>query len=73
MMSVFEIPADVLKKLDAIRSKFFWQGEEGKRKYRLARWCIVCQPKAVGGLGVSNLGIRNISLLNKWLFKLLNE
>jgi hypothetical protein len=25
MMSFFKIPADVLKKLNAIRSRFFWQ------------------------------------------------
>ena len=39
----------------------------------LARWHIVCQPKALRGLGVSNLALKNISLLSKWLFKLLNE
>jgi hypothetical protein len=42
-------------------------------KYRLARWHVVCQPKVLGGLGVSNLAIKNICLLNKWLYKLLNE
>jgi hypothetical protein len=73
MMSFFEIPVGVLKKLDAIRSRFFRQGGSGKRKYRLARWYIVCQPKALGGLGISNLAINNICLLNKWLYKLLNE
>jgi hypothetical protein len=65
MMSFFEIPVDVLKKLDDIRSRFFWQGGVSKRKYRLARWNIVCQPKAIGGLGVSNLAVKNISLLSK--------
>jgi hypothetical protein len=57
MMSDFEISAGVLKKLDTIRSRFFWLGGESKSKYRLARWNIVCQPKAIDGLGVSNLGI----------------
>ena len=62
-----------MEKLDAIRSRFFWQGGGSKRKYRLARWNIVCQPKELGGLGVSNLAVKNTSLLSKWLFKLLNE
>jgi hypothetical protein len=44
MMSFFEILAGGLKKLDAIWSRFFWQGGGSKRKYRLARWNIVCQP-----------------------------
>lgn len=42
-------------------------------KYRLPRWHIVCQPKSIGGLGVSNLAVKNIFLINKWLYKLLNE
>jgi hypothetical protein len=34
---------------------------------------IICQPKELGGLGVANIAIKNICLLNEWLFKLLNE
>jgi hypothetical protein len=49
MMSFFEIPADILKKLDVIQSKFFWQRGGSKRKYSLARWNIACQPKELGG------------------------
>jgi hypothetical protein len=72
-MSFFEIPAGVLQKLDAIRSRFFWQGGHHKKKYRLAKWEIICQPKELGGQGVANLDIKNICLLSKWIFKLLNE
>ena len=42
-----------------------------KRKDRLARWNIICQPKYQGGLGIYDLNIKNTSLLSKWLFKLL--
>ena len=45
MMSFFEIPKGVRKKLDYFRSRFFWQSDEHKRKYRLAKWDILCQPK----------------------------
>ena len=45
MMFFFEIPKGVLKKLDYFRSQFFWQCDEHKRKYRLAKWDILCQPK----------------------------
>ena len=71
MMSFFAIPKGVLKKLDYFRSRFFWQSDEQKRKYRLAKWDILCQPKNQGGLGIHNLDIKNIALLSKWLFKLL--
>jgi len=71
MMSFFTIPKGVLKKLDYFRSRFFWQSDEQKRKYRLAKWDILCQPKNQGGLRIHNLYIKNTSLLSKWFFKLL--
>ena len=45
MMSFFDIPKGARKKLDYFRSRFFWQSDEHKRKYRLAKWDILCQPK----------------------------
>jgi len=71
MMSFFEIPKGVCKKLDYFRSRFFWQSDEHKRKYRLAKWDILFQPKEQGGLGIHNLELKNIALLSKWLFRLL--
>ncbi|WVZ94415.1 hypothetical protein U9M48_040308, partial [Paspalum notatum var. saurae] len=70
MMSFFEVPKDILKKLDFYRSTFLWQGDSYKKKYRLARWEILCLPKEQGGLGIRNL---NICLLSQWLYKLINE
>jgi len=73
MMSFFEIPKCVLKRLDFYRSTFFWQGNSDKKKYHLAKWDILCRPKDQGGLGIADLSITNKCLLSKWLFKLLNE
>lgn len=73
MLSFFEVPKGVLEKLYYYRSRFFWQSDEHKRKYRLAKWNILCQPKEIGGLGIKNLDIHNQCLLSKWLFKLINE
>ncbi len=73
MMSFFEVPKGVLKKLDYFRSRFYWQGDESRRKYRLAKWNILCQPKDQGGLGIHDLHFKNIALLSKWLFKLLTS
>ncbi|WVZ62946.1 hypothetical protein U9M48_012634, partial [Paspalum notatum var. saurae] len=55
------------------RSRFFWQGDENKRKYRLAKWIILCQPRDQGGLGILDLNTKNIALLSKWLYKLLTS
>jgi len=73
MLSFFEVPRGVLEKLDYYRSRFFWQGDEHKKKYRLAKWDILCQPKEQGRLGIQNIDLQNKCLLSKWLFKLINE
>jgi hypothetical protein len=73
MLSFFEIPKGVLEKINYFRSRFFWQSDNQKMKYRLAKWDIVCQHKDQGGLGILNLEIQNQCLLSKWFFKLLNE
>ncbi|WVZ49763.1 hypothetical protein U9M48_001092 [Paspalum notatum var. saurae] len=73
MMSFFEVPKGILKKLDFYRSNFFWQGDNHKKKYRLIKWEILCLPKDQGGLGIKNLEIQNVCLLSKWLYKFINE
>jgi hypothetical protein len=65
MMSFFEVPRDVLKKIEYFRSRFFWQNDEHKKKYRLTKWNILCQPKEQGGLGIQNLDLQNKCLLSK--------
>lgn len=73
MMSLFRISKGVLKKLDYYRSRFFWQCDEHKKKYRLAKWTILCKPKCEGSLGIIELDTLNNCLLGKWLFKLFSE
>ena len=73
MLSFLEIPKGVRKRLDMIRSRFFWQSDGHKKKYRLTKWEIMCRPKDQGGLGIEVLELKNRCLLSKWLFKLLNE
>ena len=55
ILSFFEVPVGVRKRLDFYRSRFFWQIDENKAKYRLAKWEMICRPKDQGGLGVENL------------------
>ena len=38
----FKVPRGVLQKLDYYRLRFFWQCDEHKKKYRLARWGVLC-------------------------------
>ena len=69
LLSFFEVPVGVRKRLDFYRSRFFWQRDELKRKCRLAKWDIICRPKDQGGLGIENLEVKNRCLLSKWLSK----
>ena len=50
MLSFFEMPRGVLKKLDYFKSRFFWQSDEHKKKYRLTKWEVVCTLKDQGEL-----------------------
>ena len=70
LLSFFEVPVGVRKRLDFYWSWFFLQSDELKRKYRLAKWDIICRPKDQGGLGIENLEVKNKCLLSKWLYKL---
>jgi hypothetical protein len=73
MCSFFELLRGVLDRIDYFCSRFFWQGDNHKKKYILATWDILCQPKDQGVLGIQNIEFQNKCLLRKWLFKLLNE
>jgi hypothetical protein len=73
MVSFFLLLKGVLHRLDYYRSRFFWQGDSEKKKYRLVKWSVVCTPKDQGGLGIHDLQVKNTALLGKWLFKLLTE
>jgi hypothetical protein len=67
MVSFLEISKGVRKRLDFCRSRFFWQSDGHKKKYRLTKRNIICRPKDQGGLGIDVLDINNKSFLSKWL------
>jgi hypothetical protein len=73
MISLFLLLKGVLHRLDYYRSRFFWQEDSEKNKYRLVKWSVVCTPKDQGGLGIHDLQLKNFTLLGKWLFKLLTK
>jgi hypothetical protein len=41
LLSFFEIPIEVRKRLDFFHSRFFWQSDQNKKKYRLSKWNMV--------------------------------
>ena len=70
-MACFQLPQWLIQRLDRIRRSFLWGQNEDKRVgISLINWDTVCLPKEWGGLGVSNLRLRNISLLLRWWWRL---
>ncbi|WVZ90623.1 hypothetical protein U9M48_036908 [Paspalum notatum var. saurae] len=66
----------VLSRLPMYMMSFFDApkgGDEQKKKYRLTKWSILSQPKDQGRLRIHELGTKNITLLSKWLYKLLTS
>jgi hypothetical protein len=37
MLSFYEVPKEARHKVDFYRSRFFWQGDDHKKKYRFAK------------------------------------
>lgn len=69
-MGFYQLPEQVHHKMDTIRSRFFWEGLEKKRRYHMMRWDALTRPKDFGGLGFINTRLKNKALLCKWIFRL---
>jgi hypothetical protein len=61
MLYFLEISKEVRKILDYYRSRFIWQSDGHKTKYRLTKWNIICRPKDQGGLGIEVLELKKIA------------
>jgi hypothetical protein len=48
MLSFFKVPKGVLEKIEYYRSCFYWRNDSQKKKCRLTKWSIFCQPKDQG-------------------------
>ncbi|KAL4560915.1 hypothetical protein LXL04_033071 [Taraxacum kok-saghyz] len=66
-------PVAVLKVLEAIRARFFWEAEDGERRIQWVAWNKVMQSKTKGGLGIGSLSAFNKALLFKWKWRYRNN
>lgn len=73
-MMCFRLPQWVIQRIDRIRRTFLWGADgENKKGISLISWPAVCKPRCLGGLGISDLNIANISLLLRWWWKLYED
>jgi hypothetical protein len=67
------LPGECHKKMNSVRSKFFWRGVEDKFKYHMVIWDVVCRPREFGGLGILNTQVLNDCMMAKWIWKLYQQ
>ncbi|KAJ4779223.1 RNA-directed DNA polymerase (reverse transcriptase)-related family protein [Rhynchospora pubera] len=73
-MSVFKLPVWVVRAIDRLRRDFIWKGPaQQNRGVNLLSWDRVCLPKSLGGFGLLNLTLHNISLLLRWLWRIYDK
>lgn len=63
MMSFYGLPRGMRKGLIFFPGKDLWQEDLGNRKYHWVNRDTICLPTDLGGLGVLNLKLMNMSLL----------
>lgn len=72
-MPLFPIPKGVVEKIIKLQRSFLWAGSPEIKALPLIRWDIIQLPKGKGGLNVTNLLLRNLGLLFKWLWRFFEE
>jgi hypothetical protein len=72
-MRFYLLPQDTHRKMDSVRSRFFWRGAEENFKYHMMRWEAVCRPKCFADLGLVNTQVFNECLIPKWIWKIYNK
>src|SRR3954467_4725562 len=70
-MSFYRMPKVMVKKFKALQSRFLWGGVEEKRRIHWVRWDEVTLPFEKRGLGVKDIELFNLALLNKWRWRIL--
>ncbi|GJX89544.1 putative RNA-directed DNA polymerase [Tanacetum coccineum] len=71
--SLFQAPINVIDSLERIRNRFFWGFKEGEKGMVWISWKKAIASRDLGGLGISSLRAKNLSLLGKWRWRFLKE
>ncbi|WVZ65394.1 hypothetical protein U9M48_014768 [Paspalum notatum var. saurae] len=73
LMTALQLPAGVIKAVDAKRRSFLWTGTDtAKGGQCLVAWENACRAKEDGGLGIKRLDVQNSCLLLKLVHRLFN-
>uniref|UniRef100_A0A2N9J763 CCHC-type domain-containing protein n=1 Tax=Fagus sylvatica TaxID=28930 RepID=A0A2N9J763_FAGSY len=67
------LPSKICTKLDKINRDFLWGSTVEKKKMHMVSWDKVCRPRNLGGLGLYATKSRNIALLAKLNWRVMEE
>jgi ribonuclease HI len=67
------LPSSICSELDKLNRNFLWGSSEDKKKMHMVGWDKICQPKKDGGLGLYSSKPRNLALLAKLNWRLIDE
>ena len=67
------LPSHLCEKLDKLNRNFFWGTTDEKRKIHLVGWNKILKSKEEGGLGIQALKGKNIAMLAKLNWRILQE
>ena len=45
IMGFYGFPKSIRHKLDMVREKFYWKGNNVQHKYHMVKWAHLCRPK----------------------------
>ncbi|GJW19963.1 hypothetical protein Tco_0027399 [Tanacetum coccineum] len=72
-LSLFKVPAGILKEMESFRRNFFNEMDRSKKKMVWIRWEKLLASKKNRGLGISSFFATNRALLFKWMWRFITQ
>ena len=72
-MSCFKLPRGLIKELEVLVHKFWWDYSVDSRKVHWVKWERLCEAKEVGGLGFEEIEKFDEALLAKQVWRTINN